>query len=107
MADTTLAVPSVTSATTQGNIDVAQVTSTSSATVLRENVVVADSLNFIGQAKVTSARGLMVDAQFLDMMQQILIELRTITQVLTIGLNVSDDPDLIRSDPSLLQQIQQ
>jgi hypothetical protein len=107
MADTTLAVPSVTSATTQGNIDVAQVTSTSSATVLRENVVVADPLNFIGQAKVTSARGLMIDDQLLDMMQQVLIELRTITQVLTIGLNVSDDPDTIRSDPSLLQQIQQ
>lgn len=108
MADTTLAVPAIVTATTQGNIDVAQVTNPAlSATVLRENVVVGDPVNFPGQAQVTNARGLQVDDQLLDMMREVLTELRVITQILGIGLNVQDDPELLRSDPSLLQRLQQ
>jgi hypothetical protein len=107
MADTVLAVP-VVPGSSQGNVDVAQVTNpTLNSTVLRENIVVGDPINFVGQAQATNARGLMVDNQLKDIMLEMLIELRTITQMLVQGLSIQDDPELIRSDPSLLSRLQQ
>lgn len=106
--ETTLAIPSVGQGT-QGNIDVAQVTNNSipSANVLRENVVAADPVNFVGQAQVTNARGLMVDDQRADLLQEVLIELRLVSQLLAIGLNINDDLELLRADSANLQRLQQ
>lgn len=108
MADSTLAVPSVAAPSVQGNVDVAQVTNPAlAATVLRENVVIADPNNFTGQAQTTFDRGLQVDDQHYDLLQEVLIELRLISQLLIIGLNIQDDPELLRADPTNLQRLQQ
>lgn len=107
MADTTFAIPTV-GLPTQGNIDVAQVTNPSlTATVMRENVVLADPNNFVGQAQATFARGLMADTSLYDTMQQILIELRLHSQLMAIGFNITDDLDNWRADPTNLQQTPQ
>jgi hypothetical protein len=108
MADTVLAVPSVAASSVQGNVDVAPVTNPAlNSTVLRENVVNSDPVNYVGQAQVTNARGLMVDNQMIDMTQAILIELRVISQILADGLNVRYDPGQLRDDTSLLTTIEQ
>lgn len=108
MVDTVLNVPAVASPSIQGSVDVAPVTNPALvSTVLRENVVVADPVNYTGQAQVTNARGLMTDPQLKDIMQEILIELRTISQLLLQGLTITDDLEAIRSDPSNLQRLQQ
>ncbi|HEX8815794.1 MAG TPA: hypothetical protein VF753_09855 [Terriglobales bacterium] len=108
MTNTFLQVPTVSPPLVQGDVDVSQLTNPAiSTTVLRENVVAADPINFTGQAQVTNARGLMVDDQLRDIMQEVLIELRTITQMLAIGLNITDDPELIRSDPDNLKRLPQ
>jgi len=38
-----------------------------------------------------------------SLLQQILVELRVVTAVLGIGLNVTDDPNTYRNDPSFSQ----
>jgi len=42
-------------------------------------------------------------ANIVPLLQQILIELRVVTAVLGTGLNVTDDPNTYRNDPSFSQ----
>lgn len=72
-------------------------------TVERQRVVCADPSNASGLAPVSAQFGMGVnDAQNGDVLSLILIELRTITYYLQAGLNVKDDPAMVRSDPTLL-----
>jgi hypothetical protein len=74
--------------------------------VERERVAIGDPVNIGGLANV-GPRGLQVDNQMLDLLREVLIELRVITTILGAGLNVQDDPNTIRGDFSLLSTIQQ
>ena len=42
-------------------------------------------------------------ANIVPLLQQILVELRVVTAVLGTGLNVTDDPNTYRNDPSFSQ----
>lgn len=98
MADTTLAVPSVATPSVQGNIDAAQVTNPStSSTVLRENVVIADPNNFGGQATVSLAGSLSVDDSNNNLLIQMLHELRMLKFLIATMAGV-DVPTTLEED---------
>ena len=105
--ETTLAVPAVAGPSIQGNVDVAQLTNASGTTVLRENVVVADPVNFGLQAGVSS-RGMLIDDQLRGIFQEILVELRVISALLQQGLTLpGEDLDAMRTDPYFAQRLEQ
>lgn len=73
-------------------------------TVERERVVLADSINAAGLARVDAQLGASVNDVFLqEVMINILVELRVIQRLLQEGLTpiAADDLDMIRNDVRL------
>jgi len=87
-------------------MEMSTLTRSDSTVVYRERVTVGDPVNIGGLAQV-GPRGMQVDNQMLDMMREVLIELRVMNAILAQGLNVTDNLDLMRGDPTLITQLQQ
>jgi hypothetical protein len=86
------------------NVETSALTRSDGTTVQRERVTVGDPVN-VGNLAPVGPRGLAVDAQTYDLLQQILVEQRVMNMLLAQAFGITDSLDTLRNDQTIPTQI--